>query len=98
MYISNINDYHIYLVASKSGALYVGVTNNLVRRVGEHRAGVSQGFAAKYGCNQLVYFETTHDVNAAIAREKQLKGWSRARKIALIESVNPTWRDLFVNE
>jgi putative endonuclease len=83
-----------YILASKSRVLYVGVTNNIERRVFEHKEKIEGGFTARYNVNRLVYFETYHDVRDAIAREKQLKGWRRERKIALIESVNPTWRDL----
>jgi putative endonuclease len=75
--------------------LYVGVTSNLDRRLNEHRfVHDPESFAARYRCDRLVYFETTHDIRAAIAREKQLKGWRRAKKVALVESLNPEWRDL----
>lgn len=86
--------YYVYILASKSLVLYTGVTNNLERRVGEHKEKRTAGFTSRYNVNRLVYFEDTHDINAAIAREKQIKGWLRQRKIALIESTNPTWRDL----
>jgi putative endonuclease len=74
--------------------LYIGVTNNLLGRVHEHKNGLSPGFASKYGLDRLVYCESTDDVRSAIAREKQLKGWVRRRKIALIETLNPSWDDL----
>ncbi len=86
--------YYVYIVASKSLVLYVGVTNNLERRVSEHKEKRTAGFTSRYNVNRLVYFEDTHDVKAAIAREKQIKGWLRQKKIALIQSANPTWRDL----
>jgi putative endonuclease len=88
--------YHTYIVASKSRCLYTGVTGDLVGRVGQHKGLLPRGngFSSHYHTRQLVYHEMTTDVNAAIAREKQLKGWRRARKVALISSVNPTWRDL----
>ena len=87
--------YDVYLLASRpNGTLYAGVTNNLERRVVEHRQGAVEGFTKRYGVHRLVHFEETDDVAAAIQREKQLKGWSRAKKIALIESKNPTWKDL----
>ena len=70
------------------------MTNDLVRRVYEHKNGMVDGFSKKYRTNRLVYYETTNDVWAAITREKQLKGWLRKRKVALIESVNPLWEDL----
>ena len=90
--------YHPYIVSSKSRCLYIGVTSALVHRIGQHKGLVPRhnGFASHYRVNQLVYYETTNDVWAAIAREKQLKGWTRARKVALITSVNPEWRDLAV--
>jgi putative endonuclease len=87
--------YWVYILASRrNGTLYVGVTNDLVRRVWEHRQGVG-GFTTKYGVTRLVYFEDTPDVTAAIQREKNLKHWSRAWKIALIERANPEWLDLY---
>ena len=81
--------------ASHSRALYVGVTNNLILRVFAHKNKTgADSHTAKYNINQLVYFEEMSDIKAAIAREKQIKGWTRAKKIALLESANPTWRDL----
>jgi putative endonuclease len=77
-------------MASKSRVIYTGVTNNLERRVDEHKNKLVEGFTSKYNVNRLVYFEETNDVNAALNREKQIKGWLRAKKITLIESVNPT--------
>jgi putative endonuclease len=74
--------------------MYVGVTNNLERRVYEHKAKLVAGFTAKYNINQLVYFEETTDVRAAIAREKEIKKWRRERKNALVIQINPQWRDL----
>ncbi|MGH9743112.1 MAG: GIY-YIG nuclease family protein [Candidatus Acidiferrum sp.] len=86
--------YAIYIMASASGVLYIGVTNNLDRRVSEHKSGHVKGFSALYKTHKLVYFELFSEVRAAIAREKQLKGWLRRRKVALIESINPQWNDL----
>jgi len=86
--------YFVYLMASRSKVLYVGMTNDLARRVGEHKSRQQDGFTARYRTDRLVYCESYADVRDAIAREKQLKGWIRARKIALIESLNPEWRDL----
>jgi len=86
--------YHLYIMASESGALYVGVTNFLERRVAEHKAGLISGFSEKYKTKKLVYFEPLGDIRNAIAREKQLKRWRRDKKVALIEKINPTWRDL----
>ncbi len=74
--------------------LYIGVTNDLMRRVFEHKEKLAQGFTKKYNITMLVYFETGSDVQAAIAREKQLKSWRRSKKIALIESSNPQWKDI----
>jgi len=86
--------YFVYLMANKSGTLYTGVTNNLERRVYEHQHHLIDGFTKKYKIDKLVYFEETNDVIAAISREKQIKGWTRKKKITLIESMNPDWKDL----
>jgi putative endonuclease len=86
--------FFVYLLASKSRTLYVGVTNDLARRMYEHKQGLVRGFSWKYNLDRLVYFETTSDVFAAIAREKQIKGWRRAKKVSLIESGNSAWKDL----
>jgi len=86
--------YYVYLLASKSRRLYIGVTNNLERRLFEHREKLVEGFTKRYNIDRLVYFEQTEDVLSAIAREKQLKSWNRSKKIALIEAGNPTWQDL----
>jgi putative endonuclease len=88
----------VYILASgRNGTLYTGVTSNLPRRVFEHREGLTPGFASRYGCNRLVYFEGYERMDEAIAREKQIKGGSRAKKIALIKSINPEWHDLYEN-
>jgi len=85
----------VYIVTNKpNGTLYIGVTSDLHGRIWEHKNGVYQGFTKQYKINQLVYQEFFHDIEAAIAREKQLKGWTRAKKIALIEKMNPGWEDL----
>jgi len=81
-------------MTNHSGTLYTGVTNNLERRVYEHKHKLIPGFTSKYNITKLVYYEEGNDVNAALVREKQIKGWLRSKKIALIESVNPEWRDL----
>ena len=87
--------YYIYIFASKrNGTLYIGITNDLTRRIFEHRTGLINGFTKKYSVNKLVYFESTNDVNAAILREKRLKKWKRQWKIELIEKSNPDWNDL----
>ena len=86
--------YYIYIVASLSKRLYIGVTNNLMRRIWEHKQALS-GFTKRYHIKRLVYYEMTEDVMAAIEREKQLKKWRRSKKIALVESMNPEWRDLY---
>ncbi len=86
----------VYIMASaKNGTLYIGVTSDLVKRVWQHKQNVIDGFTKKYHVHQLVYFEQGIDMLAAIAREKQLKAGSRAKKIALIEQKNPTWLDLY---
>ena len=88
------HEYFVYIMSSSSGTLYIGVTNSVYRRALQHKSGEVEGFASKYGCNRLVYYESFDDVHKAIGREKQLKGWTRAKKIALIESKNPRWQDL----
>ena len=87
---------YVYILANETNvALYTGVTNNLLRRVWEHKNVVDpQSHTARYKIHKLVYFEETTDVNAAIAREKQIKGWNRRRKNRLIENENPSWKDL----
>ena len=88
--------YFVYVLASKrNGTLYIGVTNDLVRRVYEHRNDMVPGFTRRYGIHMLVYFEETSDIQSAIVREKQMKKWNRAWKLSLIEQTNPTWRDLY---
>jgi putative endonuclease len=77
-----------------NSVLYVGVTNNLARRVYEHKNKLTDGFTKKYNINKLVFFEMTNDIKSAIAREKEIKGWLRIKKIKLIETVNPGWEDL----
>ena len=86
--------YYVYIMTNHSRTLYTGVTNDLQRRVYEHRHKLVPGFTSKYNINQLVFFEETPDVLSAIAREKQIKGWTREKKMALIEESNPGWRDL----
>ena len=86
--------YHVYIMASASRVLYIGVTGDLLRRIMEHKEMRATGFTARYRITTLVYFEAFGDIRIAIAREKQIKGWLRERKIALIESFNPHWRDL----
>ena len=92
-----MNQYYVYIMTNKSKTLYTGITNNLQRRVYEHKQKLIPGFTSKYNINQLVYYETTSDINVVLSREKQIKGWLRSMKIALIESVNPEWRDLNVD-
>ncbi len=88
--------YFVYIRTNRHHtALYVGVTNDLVRRVREHRTKIASGFTTRYNVDELVYFEETSDVVAAIAREKQIKGGSREKKIALVNAMNPDWRDPF---
>ena len=94
MHLGNEKRYHVYILSSKSGTLYIGMTNNLRRRIWEHKHKIVAGFTQKYNVNRLVYFEEYREPQQAIAREKQLKGWLRKRKITLIESSNPKWRDL----
>jgi len=86
--------YYVYILASLSGTLYIGITNNLERRMVEHKEGLVEGFTKEYSVERLVYFEMYGDVRNAIRREKQLKGWRREKKVALIEKLNPGWKDL----
>lgn len=88
------HQYFVYIVCSGSATLYIGMTNSIYRRVLQHKHGEIEGFASKYHCNRLVYYESFDDIHKAIGREKQLKGWRRSKKIALIESKNPRWEDL----
>ncbi len=87
--------FFVYIMASRSRTLYTGITNDLRRRVYEHKQGLIPGFTARYKITKLVYFETTANPLAAIAREKQIKSWRRDKKIALIESANAEWEDLY---
>ena len=89
-----MNTYYVYIMTNPSRTLYTGITNDLVRRVDQHKRKVLGGFTQRYDPTRLVYYEETPDVHVAIAREKQIKGWLRARKIALVESMNPDWQDL----
>jgi putative endonuclease len=86
--------YWVYIVASCTGTLYVGMTSNLYVRIAQNKTGEIEGFSSKYKCNRLVYWESFDEVVKSINREKQLKGWRRAKKTALIESMNPRWEDL----
>jgi len=88
---------YVYITASQSGVLYTGVTNNLIRRITEHREKTVEGFTKEYNATRLVHYQRFEDIRNAIAREKQIKGWLRAKKIALIESSNPKWKDLAEN-
>ena len=86
----------IYMMANKpNGTIYVGVTNHLVRRVYERKQNLLKGFTQKYGCHRLVFYECADTMYEAISREKQIKAGNRKKKIALIESINPQWRDLY---
>jgi putative endonuclease len=86
--------YYVYIMASKSRVLYIGITNDIRRRVWEHKNNVNSGFTSKYRVHRLVYCESFKYVGTAIAREKHLKGWLREKKVALIRDANPTWEDL----
>ena len=90
-----MNNYYVYIMTNlKNSVLYIGITNDLRRRVYEHKNGIFEGFTKKYRVHKLVYVESCHDIKDAIRREKQLKGWIREKKIALIESVNPEWKEI----
>ena len=87
--------YYVYILTNKSNYVtYIGVTNDLERRVYQHKNGLIDGYTKKYNVHKLVYYEHTTDIRAAIEREKQLKGWTRSKKIALVNTSNPSWRDL----
>jgi len=87
-------EFYVYIMSNPARTLYTGMTNDLMRRVQEHQLGTTSGFATKYRLTRLVYLESTPYVLNAIEREKQIKGWSRTKKLALIESLNPNWADL----
>jgi putative endonuclease len=86
--------YYVYIVASRSRVIYIGVTSEIELRVWQHKQGTYDSFTKRYKCNRLVYFECFGFIDTAITRETQLKGWRRARKLALVEAENPTWEDL----
>ena len=90
----NERTYFVYILASRSRNVYTGMTNHLARRMQEHQDGLAPGFASRYKIQRLVHFEIFHEVRTAINREKEIKGWRREKKIALIDRVNPTWEDL----
>jgi putative endonuclease len=89
-----MRDYYVYILGSRSGVLYIGVTSDLERRLYEHQHSLLEGFTKKYGIKRLLYYEQFGDPLTAIAREKQLKNWNRGKKIALIRSLNPMFKDL----
>ncbi len=86
--------YHVYILTNQSRTLYIGMTSDLMRRMEEHRSWAVSGFTSQYNVTRLVYYETTEDVQAAIARERQLKRWRRSKKLGLIDQFNPEWREL----
>ena len=95
MFTNRMHSYYVYILASKrNGTLYIGVTNNLERRISEHKIGTIKGFTRKYGVHIPVYYELFNDIREAIRRETQLKKWNRSWKLKLIESRNPQWIDL----
>jgi putative endonuclease len=89
-----MREYSVYMLANIHRTLYIGVTGDLLRRVYEHKHRLAPGFTSKYAIDRLVYFESTDEVDSAIQRERQLKGWVRRKKVALIEQANPRWEDL----
>jgi putative endonuclease len=90
-----MKQYYVYILCSETKTLYTGVTNDLVKRIYQHKEGLEEGFTRKYRTNRLVYYEFTGDVMSAIAREKEIKKWRRAKKVRLIHSLNPKWQDLY---
>jgi len=95
--VSSTKAFAVYLMASRSKTLYTGVTSDLEKRVYQHKHGLVEGFTKRYRIERLVYFEVHGDVRAAIAREKQIKAWTREKRVALIEGLNPAWQDLAEN-
>ncbi len=89
-----MKQYYVYIMTNRSGTLYTEVTNDLARRIYDHRQGIGGQFTSRYHVTGLLYFEETCDIHAALAREKQLKGWTRAKKLELIATDNPKWVDL----
>jgi len=89
-----MTQYYVYIMTNKSGTLYVGATRNLVRRVYEHKHKLTDGFTKRYNITRLLYYEISEDFESSIAREKQIKGWIRRRKIDLFQEENPTWQDV----
>jgi putative endonuclease len=96
-HLSKHKQYYVYIMTNKSRTLYTGITNDLERRVYEHKNKLLKGFTKRYNITKLVYYEVTNDVHIAIEKEKQIKGWLRRKKIALIEAMNPQWADLSKN-
>ncbi len=91
-----MKNYYVYILASKkNGTLYIGATNNLLKRVYEHKSKMVEGFTKKYNIHKLVYYEQTNSIQSALSREKQLKKWYRKWKIELIEEMNPDWKNLY---
>lgn len=90
-----MKSYYVYIMTNASKTLYIGVTNDLVRRIYEHKNKLVDGFTKQYNITKLVYFEEYNDVNLAITREKQIKGWIRQKKVELINAKNPLWNDLY---
>jgi putative endonuclease len=86
--------YYVYIMTNRSGTLYTGMSSDLKQRVYTHKEGMVEGFTKKYRIDRLLYYEETSDVKAAISREKQIKSWSRQKKVELVEKANPTWEDL----
>ena len=89
-----MKNYYVYIMGSKSGTLYIGLTSNLKKRVYEHKNHLIPGFTDKYDINHLLYFETIRDSTSAISREKRIKAWRREKKVTLIDSLNPEWNNL----
>jgi len=94
--VVNVRQFYVYIMTNQKRTLYTGVTNDLIRRVYEHKQKSVEGFTKRYNLSWLAYYETTDNVESAITREKQVKGWLRRKKVALIESANPRWVDLAI--
>jgi putative endonuclease len=94
-HVRHVRQYHVYMLACNSRVLYIGATSRLQARVAQHRARLVDGFSKQYNTTQLVWFEECSDAYAMVSRERQLKAWSRVKKVALIQRMNPEWRDLY---
>ncbi len=97
MAVKKQKQFYVYILVNKTGTLYSGITNDLLRRVSEHKRGKVAGFTKRYNVNRLIYYEETNNVQDALNREKQIKGWTRKKKLDLVRTTNPTFKDLSID-